>query len=241
MTGVQTCALSDLWFGDSKVVDADGNPLVVYHGTGKDFSEFKYDPKKALGIWTSSDPKVASEYADISGKYVGHPSVMPLYLSLKNPATKKDYLETKRIAEAQSEKTGWSDRGARHRKLLQDRGFDGINLGEGVYIAFEPNQIKSAIGNVGTYSPETGDIRFSLRTSFPTAEEAEKAAYRKGPPETPEFKRFFGASKIKEEGRPQVMYHGSPSDFSVFRENKPIFVRPNAEEAYGFEIGRAHV
>lgn len=26
------------WFGDSKVVDADGKPLVVYHGTASDFS-----------------------------------------------------------------------------------------------------------------------------------------------------------------------------------------------------------
>lgn len=28
------------WFGDSKVVDADGKPLVVYHGTGADFNVF---------------------------------------------------------------------------------------------------------------------------------------------------------------------------------------------------------
>ena len=105
------------WFEGSKVVDEDGNPLVVYHGTGKDFSEFKYNPNKAIGIWTSSDPNVASEYADISGRHVGHPNVMPLYISLKNPASKKDYLETRKIAEAQSEKTGWSDHDARHRKI----------------------------------------------------------------------------------------------------------------------------
>ena len=34
-----------------------------------------------------------------------------------------------------------------------------------------------------------------------------------------------------EEGRPQVMYHASPNDFNVFRENKPIFVSPSAAEA----------
>jgi len=32
------------WFGDSKVVDADGNPLRVYHGTNADVSEF--DPAR---------------------------------------------------------------------------------------------------------------------------------------------------------------------------------------------------
>ena len=29
------------WFGDSKVVDANGDPLVVYHGTDQDFSVFR--------------------------------------------------------------------------------------------------------------------------------------------------------------------------------------------------------
>ena len=29
------------WFGASRVVDCDGNPLRVYHGTGKQFSAFK--------------------------------------------------------------------------------------------------------------------------------------------------------------------------------------------------------
>ena len=28
------------WFGDSKVVDEQGRPLIVYHGTNQDFDEF---------------------------------------------------------------------------------------------------------------------------------------------------------------------------------------------------------
>ena len=28
------------WFGDSKVVDEDGNPLLMYHGTAREFTEF---------------------------------------------------------------------------------------------------------------------------------------------------------------------------------------------------------
>ncbi len=31
------------WFGDSSVVDENGDPLVVYHGTGAAFTEFTYD------------------------------------------------------------------------------------------------------------------------------------------------------------------------------------------------------
>lgn len=45
------------WFGDSKVVDADGKPLVVFHGTqGGDFNIFK------PGSWFSDNPSESSAY-----------------------------------------------------------------------------------------------------------------------------------------------------------------------------------
>lgn len=33
------------WFKDSKIVDADGNPLVLYHGTERDFDTFDFQAK----------------------------------------------------------------------------------------------------------------------------------------------------------------------------------------------------
>lgn len=86
--------------------------------------------------------------------------------------------------------------------------------------------------------PSIKESKKSLKTSFSTADVAEDAAYQKAPPTTPEFKRWFGSSKIMEEGRPQVMYHASPKSFNVFRENKPIFISPNPKEAEFF--GRFH-
>ena len=80
--------------------------------------------------------------------------------------------------------------------------------------------------------------KLSLKTSYPTAEAAEDAAYRKAPPTTDAFKRWFGDSKITEEGRPKVMYHASPKNFNVFRERKPIFISPEPKEAEYF--GRFH-
>lgn len=85
------------WFGDSKVVDADGKPLVVYHGTGDVFDVF--DNTKATGsdknragvAWFSDAPEVASAFAGEQdgtkvGPYqLGNSNVMPVYLSLKNP------------------------------------------------------------------------------------------------------------------------------------------------------------
>ena len=92
-------------------------------------------------------------------------------------------------------------------------------------------------GNVPSVSEEQGQ-KLSLRTSYPTAEAAEDAAYRKAPPTDNAFKRWFGDSKIVEEGRPKVMYHASPKNFNVFRERKPIFISPEPKEAEYF--GRFH-
>ena len=79
------------WFGDSKVVDADGKPLVVYHGTNKAITKFALS-KAGSGAWTNkyvgevppnlraifmtSDEGHASAYGE---------NVMPLYVSLQNP------------------------------------------------------------------------------------------------------------------------------------------------------------
>lgn len=40
------------WFGDSKVVDANGKPLVVYHGTNRSFDAFS---EKELGVMTGAN------------------------------------------------------------------------------------------------------------------------------------------------------------------------------------------
>jgi len=99
---------------------------------------------------------------------------------------------------------------------------------------FTPQQVKSETGNSGAFDPTNKDIRYSLKTFFPTAEAAEKAAYKKAPPGTAEFKRFFGGSKVMEEGRAQPMFHASMEDFNIFRENRPIFVSPDAGFAEDF-------
>lgn len=67
------------WFGDSKVVDADGAPLVVYHGTGAAFTQFD-------GMaWGSETPALANEYAAMREGLGGTPSVMPLYMRIEAP------------------------------------------------------------------------------------------------------------------------------------------------------------
>jgi hypothetical protein len=49
------------FFGDSKIVDADGNPRVMYHGTARDITAFK--PKQAGAIFLTDDPAFAERFS----------------------------------------------------------------------------------------------------------------------------------------------------------------------------------
>jgi hypothetical protein len=142
------------WFGDSKVVDADGKPLVLYHGTRGDFTEF--DRKKAAsglygtGFYFTDSRAMADEYAE-GGK------TMEVYLALKNPAPQ-------RVANEVVDQIGEDDMDG-IRAELERRGYDGVMMrsaGELLAVAFRPEQIKSAIGNRGTFDPANPDIRFSF-------------------------------------------------------------------------------
>ena len=58
-------------------VDANGNPLVVYHGTGADISEFQVPEAKngqvfGRGIYFTSNKKYADSFA-----YGEQPNVIP--------------------------------------------------------------------------------------------------------------------------------------------------------------------
>lgn len=56
------------WFGDSKIVNADGTPKVMYHGTARDISEFQ--PKQANAIFVTDDPKFAEDFSKLSEDYI---------------------------------------------------------------------------------------------------------------------------------------------------------------------------
>lgn len=139
------------WFGDSKVVGDDGEPLVVYHGTAADFSEFKTS-KYESGIYFTPSTRYAEGRAYVAGRMSGDkqatPLVMPVYLKMENPAP-----------------AGYGvDR-------AKAEGYDGLVRGEGnmkEYVVFRPEQIKSAIGNRGTFDPASSDINLSIADDAPT-------------------------------------------------------------------------
>jgi hypothetical protein len=152
------------WFGDSKVVDADGKPLVVYHGTASDFNVF--DKKKIgsnyrqdkKGFFFAGQPQEAGFAADDASEKQGSPNVMPVYLSMRNP------MELHAPSARGFSASGWLDNTDK-KKIMTDAAngkHDGIIVrgsnGDDVYIAFKPEQIKSAIGNKGTFDPSDPNI-----------------------------------------------------------------------------------
>lgn len=108
------------WFSDSKVVDGQGRPLVVYHGTNAKFNTF--DPEMigkwdygfyGKGFYFTDHKYVAEDYAK-SGAFDdgGEAVVMPVYLNLKNPF----FMEY-------SNDNGISDE--KHARL-KEQGYDGV-------------------------------------------------------------------------------------------------------------------
>ena len=82
------------WFGESKAVNQNGEPLLLYHGTNSRFTKFA---SKGKGMWLSSEPLYARGYSkptnkldDIapSGKVFGGSidRVIPAYIRAENPA-----------------------------------------------------------------------------------------------------------------------------------------------------------
>lgn len=76
------------WFGDSKVVDAEGKPLVVYHGTSADIEEFA--KTRDLGFHAGTDEQANNaRFVGEGGGRTGA-NVMPLYMSIQNPISMRD-------------------------------------------------------------------------------------------------------------------------------------------------------
>lgn len=129
------------WFAGSKVVDEKGEPLVVYHGTRADFQEFD--------IGRSSRHQIQGAYfSRAADSGWSRDVVYPVYLAIKNPASSQD------VVQALND-TGF--KGKEATELLKSRGFDGADRGYEI-IAFHSTQIKSSIGNRGTFDPADPSI-----------------------------------------------------------------------------------
>jgi SAM-dependent methyltransferase len=176
------------WFGDwendpanaSKVVDENGEPLVVYHGSQTPtFTEFKSQGAENLfgkdnGFYFTTSPVEASAYANenadnLSKGRKGVGAVMPVYLNIKNVANITDTnwnVDDVNVQDYLDDMNGeglLSDIKSKYDGILYDGSVLPIPVKEGAehFVVFDSNQIKSATGNTGAFSKESNDIRFS--------------------------------------------------------------------------------
>ena len=179
--------ISILQINSSKIVDANGEPKVVYHQTnatqyinvetGENWDDLDWRAKMEWDerddwdeYWQEQDFNEFSRVnARVTNEFDGFffapeydefheygKRTIEAFLNIRKPASRGDYNIDSTKNEA----------GRDERIRLQNEGYDGvIREYDGVvdeYIAFEPNQIKSATDNVGTFDAGNNDIRFRI-------------------------------------------------------------------------------
>ena len=136
----------------SKIVDENGEPMVVYHGSDAEFEVFDRTKGRSgmdiQGMFFSPWDYESEGY----GK-----NVRAFFLNIKNPATGSKSYEV--FSKYKSENYA----GIKARDELEHSGYDGVASGnmedeDLEFIAFEPNQIKSATDNNGVFSPDDANI-----------------------------------------------------------------------------------
>lgn len=147
------------WFGNSKVVDEQGRPLVVYHGTNNNFNIFD----KSMFNKTESRGDYVGEgfyfhKKSYSAQKYGK-NIIAAYLKLENPIIINNEQDANEFRDSfGKDDKYWDLQPSEIRTKLIERDYDGLidNL-YNQYATFEPNQIKS-VDNRGTYSSDTGNI-----------------------------------------------------------------------------------
>lgn len=159
------------WFGDwendpdnaSKVVDENGEPIVVYHGTNLSVTN------KGVPFWTFYEDQhfgteeQAKELAR-AGRPEAERKMYEVFLNIRNikrvPDVPQDWIKNHseywEPVFAQAKTEGYDG-------LVYVNEWEDSDSKSDSYVAFAPSQIKSATDNTGEFSSEEGDIRLSFK------------------------------------------------------------------------------
>lgn len=174
------------------LLDENGEPLVVHHGTASRFTNFRFgDTGFHFGNREQAEfrAKDMAEKAEYAGVYSGFITLKnPLYIpedfgdwsgaefakslleSRHLPLSPKDRAELEEIKSVDD----WERGNRRMRQFLQDRGYDGVvyennpveDGGEGhgrSYVIFDASQFKS-VDNLGTFNPDSRSFYYQIGT-----------------------------------------------------------------------------
>lgn len=175
--GKDSKLLSILQTNSSKVVDENGEPMVVYHGTladglrqfSTDFigSRYSYDEK---GFFFISNRKIADDYAVSEFDASRRGEVIDAYVSLGNPlVVNSEWCRKNDLGSNVFKDNDVIEFWDNYQSLIVEESEqnDGVIVTDGetsMVVAFFPNQIKSATGNNGNFSTTEDDILY--RTVF---------------------------------------------------------------------------
>lgn len=179
------------WFGDwendpknsSKVINQEtGEPLVVYHGTGREFNTFKKMKTTRGNVFTGETREVESQAFFFSEDYdySEHVSrvrandtmeVKPVFLNIRYLNEISDFADISEFTTDTEidfmDKSIWTYFDDKEFTDKFKEEYDGAvfeeDSGEVTYAVFNPNQIKSATDNTGAFSKDNDDIRFSRK------------------------------------------------------------------------------
>lgn len=148
------------WFGDSKIVDESGEPLIVYKGmmkkdwrTGKDIDEFKSKNGPWAGFF-SSDKKVAERFKKTFSS-MGEAVVHEVYLKMSDFETidakgrpAKEFMIDNLKKEERNQEVADAFERSKDGIVIKGTSDEGD-----IFVPKNPNQIKSATDNTGAFDP----------------------------------------------------------------------------------------
>lgn len=188
------------WFGDSKVVDEDGKPLVVYHGTeaqpfsifGENQKGWRTESKRTFYFSASKDYSKTFAGINSKGEKPENSRIMEVYLSLQNPLV---------VSNEEIEDVGYWLSDA-ELDALEEKGYDGfITEDMEQIVVLHPEQIKS-VDNQGTFDENNPNIYYDVedeapkKTEAPITQEAETVEDELEVPETVADKIIRGESRF---------------------------------------------
>lgn len=183
---VRTKAFKD-WFGDwennpknaSKVVDENGEPLVVYHRSPNKFNTFDINK---IGTTTDTGQYGKGFYFGVENDRAEGNNVYEVFLNIRNPYNITKESRSSNIAYTYNRPFNeWTDW---HKKNISKEEADLVNSKDGIidlvedneFVVKNSNQIKSATDNIGTFDTNNPDIRYRVvpNSSFEVLRAEEK-------------------------------------------------------------------
>ena len=132
------------------LLNPDGTPKVLYHGTNYTFTQFK--PRDSVNeFFFTNDINAARDYGE---------KQMSVYLKMSNPYE----IDLQGMGDVAIYDALDHAHDNNYDGVIARNAYDGANT-HNEYVVFSPTQIKSATDNIGTFDGNNPDIRYSLRES----------------------------------------------------------------------------